>query len=146
MPAPLLRRLHHTGIVTADLDASIALYERLFEASFYERETLEEQGVVVALAALPDGGEIELLSPIRGDTGVARFLAERGPGIHHSAYEVEDLQEALDTLRAAGVELLDETPRIGAGGLHVAFLHPRSTGRTLIELVERQQEGDKRHA
>jgi len=143
--SPLLRRVHHTGIVTADLEASIALYERLFGASFHHRETLEEQGVVVALAALPGGGEIELLSPIHDGTGVARFLAERGPGLHHTAYGVENLESALETLRASGVELIDAAPRPGAGGLRVAFLHPRSTGRALIELVE-TPEGDKHHA
>jgi len=140
VPAPLLRQVHHTGIVTEDLDTAIALYERLFGASFFLRETLEDQGVAVA-------GEIELLSPLVEGTGVARFLAARGPGLHHTAYGVRNLPQALETLRAAGVVLIDAVPRAGAGGLRVAFLHPRSTGHALIELVETPRgEGDGHHA
>ncbi len=137
----IFERLHHVGIVTDDLDGAIAFYERVFGARFGPRERLEEQGVEVALAALPGGGEIELLTPIRAESGVARFLAERGPGLHHSAYAVADLAAALAECRAAGLELIDEQPRSGAGGLRVAFLHPRDTGRVLIELV---QESDER--
>ena|SRR5579875_1791918 len=129
-------RLHHIGIVTDDLDAAIALYERAFEARFTVRERLDAQGIEAALASLPRGGEIELLTPTRADTGVARFLAERGPGLHHSAYAVADLPAALERCRERGIELIDAAPRPGIGGLRVAFLHPRSTGRTLIELVE----------
>jgi len=136
----ILERLHHVGIVTNDLDSAIALYERVFGVRFRLRERLEEQGVEVALAVLPGGGEIELLTPIRAESGVARFLAEHGPGLHHSAYAVADLPGALAECRAAGLELIDEQPRIGAGGLRVAFLHPRDTGRVLIELVEASDE------
>ena len=135
----MLQRLHHTGIVTADLDAAIALYERVFGAHFTHRERLEDQGVDVAIAALPLGGEIELLAPYRPETGVARFLAERGPGQHHTAYAVADLSAALAQCRARGIELIDVAPRYGAGGHRVAFLHPRSTGRVLIELVESEE-------
>ncbi len=133
----MFQQLHHVGIAAPDLDAAIALYEGLFEARFTHRETLEAQGVEVALAALPNGGEIELLAPTRNDTGVARFLAERGPGLHHTAYAVADLRAALAECRTRGIELIDAEPRIGAGGLRVAFLHPRDTGRVLIELVEK---------
>jgi len=136
----ILERLHHVGIVTDDLDGAIALYEQVFGARFGPRERLEEQGVEVALAALPGGGEIELLTPIRAESGVARFLAARGPGLHHSAYAVTDLPAALTQCRAAGLELIDEQPRIGAGGLRVAFLHPRGAGRVLIELVQASEE------
>ena len=132
----MLRHLHHVGIVTDDLAAAVAFYERVFGACFTHREFLEDQGVQVALARLPDGGEIELLMPVRPDTGVARFLAERGPGLHHTAYAVADLAAALARCRAEGLELIDAQPRRGAGGLRVAFLHPRGTGRVLIELVE----------
>ncbi len=137
----MLQRLHHTGIVTADLDATVALYERTFGVCFAHRERLEEQGVDVALGRLPAGGEIELLAPFRPDTGVARFLATRGPGQHHVAYAVEDLPAALAACRAQGIELIDAEPRYGAGGLRVAFLHPCSTGHVLIELVESREEG-----
>lgn len=135
----LFHSLHHTGIVTDDLDAAIHLYENLFGARFGPRERLEAQGVEVALARLPEGGEIELLTPTRDDTGVARFLDERGPGLHHVAYGVPDLAAALADCRARGIELIDQQPRTGAGGLRVAFLHPRDTGRVLIELVEDQE-------
>ncbi len=132
----MFEKLHHVGIVTDDLDASIAFYERAFDARFTVRQRLGEQGVEAALAVLPHGGEIELLTPTRADTGVARFLAERGPGLHHSAYAVDDLLAALALCRERGIELIDAAPRQGVGGLRVAFLHPRSTGRALIELVE----------
>ena len=132
----MFQRLHHVGIVTDDLDAATGFYERAFGARFRHRERLESEGVDVALAALPQGGEIELLAPFKPDTGVARFLARRGPGLHHTGYAVPDLCAALEQCRAQGIELIDEAPRYGAGGLRVAFLHPRSTGRVLIELVE----------
>jgi len=132
----VFEKLHHVGIVTDDLDAAILFYERSFGAHFTVRQRLDEQGVEAALALLPHGGEIELLAPTREDTGVARFLAERGPGLHHSAYAVADLPAALAQCRERGVELIDAAPRSGVGGLRVAFLHPRSTGRALIELVE----------
>lgn len=129
-------KLHHVGIVTDDLDAAIAFYERAFDAHFTARQRLDEQGVEAALAALPQGGEVELLAPTRAASGVARFLAERGPGLHHSAYAVADLPAALARCRERGIELIDAAPRAGVGGLRVAFLHPHSTGRALIELVE----------
>lgn len=132
----MFQTLHHVGIVTDDLDATIALYERVFGARFTHRERLEDQGVDVAIATLPLGGAIELLAPYRPETGVARFLTERGPGQHHTAYAVADLTAALAQCRAQGIELVDTAPRYGAGGHRVAFLHPRSTGRVLIELVE----------
>ena len=132
----MLRQLHHVGIVTDDREAAICLYERAFGARFTHREFLEDQGVDVALARLPDGGEIELLTPVRPDSGVARFLATRGPGLHHTAYAVADLAAARVHCRAHGLELIDAEPRLGAGGLRVAFLHPRGTGHVLIELVE----------
>lgn len=137
----MLQRLHHVGIATADLNASVAFYERAFGVRFGQRERLDEQGVDVALGALPAGGEIELLAPFRPDTGVARFLAEHGPGQHHVAYAVTDLPAALAACREQGIELIDAAPRYGAGGLRVAFLHPRSTGHVLIELVEIAEEG-----
>lgn len=136
MPDPLLRRLHHIGIVTADLDGAIGLYERVFGAQFSHRAYLADQGVHVALARLPDGGEIELLAPVAAESGVARFLATRGPGLHHVAYAVPDLPAALAHCHAAGLELIDPEPRPGACGLRVAFVHPRSAGGVLIELVE----------
>ena len=137
----MFQELHHVGIVTADLDAAIAFYERAFGTCFTHRERLHVEGVDVAMATLPDGGAIELLAPFEPDTGVARFLAARGPGLHHTAYAVADLTAALAQCRAQGIELVDAAPRRGAGSHLVAFLHPRSTGQVLIELVERSKEG-----
>jgi len=99
------------------------------------REVLEDQGVEVVLLAC-GGQQVELLAPLRADSPVGKFLAERGPGLHHTAYRVPDLVAALAECREAGLELVDEAPRRGAGGHWVAFLHPRSTGRVLVELIE----------
>jgi methylmalonyl-CoA/ethylmalonyl-CoA epimerase len=108
---------------------------RSYGMEVVHRETLEEQGVE---AVLLDVGEnhVELLSPLAEDTVVGRFLAERGPGLHHVAYQVDDIDAALLTLRDAGLRLIDEEPRIGIRSARIAFLHPRSTGGVLTELVE----------
>ena len=120
-------------MAVADLDAAIALHERTYGMALVHRETLAEQGVE---AVLLDVGEnhVELLAPLSDDTPVGRFLAKRGPGLHHVAYRVEDIVAVLDELRAAGVRLIDETPRPGARGHDVAFLHPAATGGVLFEL------------
>jgi methylmalonyl-CoA/ethylmalonyl-CoA epimerase len=99
------------------------------------RELMDDQGVE-ALALDTDAGQIELIAPVVDDSGVARFLEARGPGLHHIAYEVDDLDAALDELAAAGFELIDRTPRRGLGGHRVAFIHPTSAGGALTELVE----------
>jgi methylmalonyl-CoA/ethylmalonyl-CoA epimerase len=132
----MFETLHHVGILADDLDAAVALYERAFGACFTHRERLVSQGVDVALASLPQGGEVELLMPVDPDSSVARYLNRHGPGMHHMAFGVPDLPAALAECGARGIELIDREPRIGVAGLHVAFLHPRSTGRVLIELVE----------
>src|SRR4051795_10006004 len=99
------------------------------------REVVEQQGVE---AVLLEGGEghIELLKPLGPETSVGKFLASRGPGLHHVAYQTADIDSALDQVRAAGLELIDETPRVGIRGARVAFLHPKATGGVLTELVE----------
>lgn len=132
----MFRSLHHIGIVTDELEREIDRYRDLFGAVFTVREILPEQGVEVALARLPDGGAIELLCPITDESGVASFLRERGVGLHHSAFAVENLGRALQECRDLGLDLIDEEPRLGVGGHQIAFLHPRSTGRVLVELVE----------
>jgi methylmalonyl-CoA/ethylmalonyl-CoA epimerase len=128
-------RIDHIGVAVEDLDAAIALYERDFAMTLVHRETVTEQGVE---AVLLDVGEnhVELLSPLGDDTPVGRFLAGRGPGLHHVAYQVPDIEATLERLRAAGLRLIDQEPRTGIRSSRVAFLHPASTGGVLTEIVQ----------
>jgi methylmalonyl-CoA/ethylmalonyl-CoA epimerase len=128
--------IHHIGIAVADLDEAVATYARLFGAKLEHRETLEEQGVEAASLRTGES-RVELLRSLGPDTPVGQFLAKRGPGLHHVAFEIDDLAAELRRLRAAGARLIDETPRLGLFGLQVAFLHPEATGGVLAELVER---------
>ena len=135
MCAPVFSRIDHIGVAVEDLDAAIALYEGTFGMPVVHRETVEEQGVE---AVLLDVGEnhVELLRPLGPDTAVGKFLAKRGPGLHHVAYQVTDIEQALASLQAAGVRLIDKTPRTGIRGSRVAFLHPRASGGVLTEIVQ----------
>ena len=128
-------RIDHIGVAVADLDAAVALHERTYGMPVVHRETVTEQGVE---AVLLDVGEnhVELLRPLADDTPVGRFLAQRGPGLHHVAYQVPDIEAALARLRDLGVRLIDESPRIGIRGSRVAFVHPASGAGVLTELVE----------
>ena len=128
-------RIDHIGVAVADLAAAIALHEDTYGMGVVHRETIEEQGVE---AVLLDVGEnhVELLRPLSEDTPVGKFLAKRGPGLHHVAYQVTDIEAVLATLRDAGVRLLDETPRTGIRSSKVAFLHPKSSGGVLTEIVQ----------
>jgi methylmalonyl-CoA/ethylmalonyl-CoA epimerase len=126
--------IHHLGLAVEDLDAAIATYEQLFGARLEHRETLADQGVEAASLHVGDG-RIELLHALGPDTPVGRFLASRGPGMHHVAFQVDDLAAELARLSAEGARLIDETPRRGLFGLQVAFVHPESTGGVLAELV-----------
>ena len=126
--------VHHIGIAVDDLDASIATYAALFGGTLEHRERVEDQGVEAASLRVGES-RIELLAPLGPDTPVGRFLEKRGPGLHHVAFEVDDLAAELDRLRAEGVELIDETPRVGLFGLQVAFVHPEATGGVLAEFV-----------
>ena len=126
--------IHHLGVAVEDLDAAIATYEQLFGARLEHRETLADQGVEAASLHVGDG-RIELLHALGPDTPVGRFLASRGPGMHHVAFQVDDLTAELARLSAEGARLIDETPRRGLFGLQVAFVHPESTGGVLAELV-----------
>ncbi len=123
------------GIAVADLDAAIGLYEARFEMPLAHRETVPAFGVE---AVLFDVGEshVELICPLDQDSGVAKFIASNGPGLHHVAYAVDDIDAALERLAAAGIERIDEQPRTGIRESRVAFLHPRSTGGVLTEIVE----------
>ena len=131
----MFARVDHIGVAVEDLDAAIALHERDYGMTLVHREVIDEQGVE---AVLLDVGEnhVELLRPLAEDTPVGRFLAKRGPGLHHVAYQVEDIAAALEALRAAGVRLIDEVPRTGIRNSQVAFLHPAASGAVLTELVQ----------
>jgi methylmalonyl-CoA/ethylmalonyl-CoA epimerase len=128
-------RIDHIGVAVEDLDAAIALYERSFEMELAHRETVESQGVEAVLLDVGDG-HVELLRPLGPDTAVGKFLARKGEGLHHVAYAVDDIDATLGKLAAAGLELIDSEARTGIRGSRVAFLHPRSTGGVLTEIVE----------
>jgi methylmalonyl-CoA epimerase len=128
------RGIHHLGVAVADLDEALSTYERLFDAKLEHRAEVDDQGVEAA-AVLVGSGRVELLAPTGEDSPVGRFLASRGPGMHHVAYEVEDVDEALRDLATAGAQLIDETPRSGLFGLQVAFVHPDAVHGVLTEVV-----------
>jgi methylmalonyl-CoA/ethylmalonyl-CoA epimerase len=131
----LFARVDHIGVAVEDLDAAIALHERDYGMQLVHREVIDEQGVE---AVLLDVGEnhVELLRPLGEDTPVGRFLAKRGPGLHHVAYQVGDVDSTLAQLRERGLRLIDETPRTGIRGSRVAFLHPAASGGVLTEIVQ----------
>jgi methylmalonyl-CoA epimerase len=129
-----VRGIHHVGVAVNDLDEAVVTYERLFGARLERRDALADQGVEAA-SLLVGGSRVELLTPTGQDTPVGRFLAKRGPGMHHVALETDDVQEALDELAAAGAQLIDETPRQGLFGLEVAFVHPDAVHGVLTEVV-----------
>ncbi len=126
--------IHHLGVAVGDLDAAVETYERLFGATVEHRETLVDQGVEVVSLRVGDG-RVELLSSLGPETPVGKFLLGRGPGMHHVAFAVDDVGDALERLSADGADLIDVRPRRGAFGLEVAFLHPDATGGVLAELV-----------
>jgi methylmalonyl-CoA epimerase len=131
----MFARIDHIGVAVTDLDAALELYEREYEMQLVHREVVQEQGVE---AVLLDVGEnhVELLRPLSDDTPVGKFLAKRGPGLHHVAYQVTDIEAELQRLKDAGVELIDQSPRVGIRNSRVAFLHPKSSGGVLTEIVE----------
>ena len=126
--------VHHIGIAVEDLDAAVAVYASLFGATIEHRQAVEDQGVEAASLRV-GASRVELLRPLGSDTPVGRFIAKRGPGMHHIAFEVADLAAELARLQADGVQLIDEAPRRGLFGLEVAFVHPQATGGVLAELV-----------
>jgi methylmalonyl-CoA epimerase len=130
------RGIHHVGVAVADLDEAVDTYARLFGAEVEHRATVEEQGVEAA-AVLVGDGRVELLAALGDDTAVGRFLARRGPGMHHVAYEVADIDAAIVELAENGAELIDAEPRAGLFGLEVAFVHPDSVHGVLSEVVSR---------
>jgi len=131
----MFNRVDHIGVAVEDIDASLELYERDYGMTLVHREVVAEQGVE---AVLLDVGEnhIELLAPTGPDTPVGKFIAKKGPGMHHVAYQVDDIEATLAALQEAGLKLIDETPRIGIRNSRVAFLHPKTAGGLLTEIVQ----------
>ena len=128
------RGIHHLGVAVDDLDSALETYERLFGAKVEHQATIDEQGVRAASLRIGEG-RVELLEALGQDTPVGRFLAKRGPGMHHVAYEVNDLPATLAELTREGAELIDREPRAGLFGLEVAFVHPDSVHGVLSEVV-----------
>jgi methylmalonyl-CoA/ethylmalonyl-CoA epimerase len=128
------RGIHHIGVAVENIDEALGTYARLFAAELEHRATVPEQGVEAA-AVLVGAGRVELLAPLGDDTPVGRFLASRGPGMHHVAFEVEDVRAALESLKREGAELVDPEPHAGLFGLEVAFVHPDSVHGVLAEVV-----------
>jgi methylmalonyl-CoA epimerase len=128
-------RIDHIGVATDDLEGALALYEQTFSMPIVHRETVESQGVEAALLDVGDG-HVELLRPLDPDTPVGKYLDSKGPGLHHVAYAVDDIDAVLGKLREAGVELIDQEPRRGIRNSQIAFLHPKATGGVLTEIVQ----------
>jgi methylmalonyl-CoA epimerase len=132
-------RIDHVGVAVEDIDAALPLYRDALRLELVHRETVEELGVDAALLDVGDG-HVELIAPLGPETGVGKFLASRGPGLHHVAYAVDDIDDVLGKLKDAGIELIDREARVGIRNSRVAFLHPRSTGGVLTEIVEPAKE------
>jgi methylmalonyl-CoA/ethylmalonyl-CoA epimerase len=132
--------IDHVGVAVADLESAISLYEGTFGMELSHRETVDSQGVEAVLLDVGDG-HVELLRPLGADTAVGRFIDKRGEGLHHVAYRVDDIDSTLESLKGAGVELIDSEARVGIRQSRVAFLHPKATQGVLTELVE-PAEGD----
>jgi methylmalonyl-CoA/ethylmalonyl-CoA epimerase len=128
-------RIDHIGVAVEDIEPALELYRDSFELELAHREIVEEQGVEAVLLDLGEN-HVELLAPLGPDTPVGKFLARHGPGLHHVAYQVSDIDATLRALKLAGLELIDERPRAGIRGSRVAFVHPRATGGVLSEIVE----------
>jgi methylmalonyl-CoA/ethylmalonyl-CoA epimerase len=127
--------IDHIGVAVEDLDDAMRLYRDRFGMREQHRETVEAFGVDAVLLEIGDG-HVELLRPLEGDSAVGRFLAKNGPGMHHVAFRTDDIESALQSVKEAGLRVIDEEPRLGIRGSRVAFLHPKSTGGVLTELVE----------
>jgi methylmalonyl-CoA/ethylmalonyl-CoA epimerase len=136
--ASLFGRIDHIGVAVDDLEGAVALYEERLGMPVEHRERVEQQGVEAVLLGVGES-HVELLLPLAADTAVGRFLERNGPGLHHVAYGTEDIEAALDAVRAAGLRLIDEQPRTGVRSTRVAFVHPESTGGVLTELVQAEE-------
>jgi methylmalonyl-CoA/ethylmalonyl-CoA epimerase len=133
----VLTRIDHVGIAVADLDEAIAWYQETFGFRCVHIETNEDQGVREAMLQLDESGaQVQLLAPLRDDSAIGKFLSRSGPGIQQMAYTVDDIDATSAELRAKGLRLLYETPRVGTGGARINFVHPKDAGGVLVELVE----------
>ncbi len=128
-------RIHHVGVAVAQLEPAIELYTRQFGARLTHRASNEKDGLAAAFLEM-GASEVELLAPLRDDSTIGKFLANRGPGLHHVAYAVPDIHQAIADARAAGLELIDAEPRPGMHGTLIAFVHPRSVFGVLTEFVQ----------
>jgi methylmalonyl-CoA/ethylmalonyl-CoA epimerase len=135
-----LGRIDHVGVAVDDMDAALALYRDSLGLALSHRERVDDQGVDAALLDVGDG-HVELLAPLGPETPVGKYLERRGPGLHHVAYAVEDIDAELERLRGAGLRLIDERPRTGIRNSRVAFVHPGAVGGVLTELVEPAEPG-----
>jgi methylmalonyl-CoA/ethylmalonyl-CoA epimerase len=135
----MLSTIDHVGVAVEDIEAAIAVYRDALGMPLVHRETVAEQGVDAALLDVGDT-HVELLQPLGRETAVGKFLARRGPGLHHVAYRVEDIEATLNALAGAGIRLIDEQPRVGIRRSRVAFVHPASVGGVLTEIVEPAEE------
>jgi len=128
-------KIHHVGVAVEDLEAAIELYTNNFGAELTHRASNEKDGLTAAFLRAGEA-EVELIQPLREDTPVGKFLANRGPGLHHIAIAVKDIHQAIAEARANGLEMIDQEPRIGLHGTRIAFVHPKSVGGVLTEFVE----------
>lgn len=131
----MLGRIDHIGVAVENLDEALETYANGLAMPVVHRETVEEQGVEAILLDVGEG-HVELLAPLGPDTPVGKYLAKKGPGLHHVAYQVEQIEPVLAALKASGMRLIDETPRVGIRGSKVAFVHPGATGGVLTEIVQ----------
>lgn len=135
---PLGKRIDHIAIVVQDLDAALGVYCDVLGLPLERVEEVSVEKVKVAFLPLPEGdGEVELVQPTAEDTGIARFLAKRGEGMHHICFEVDDIEAAMDTMTASGLQVLEDAPRLGSQGQKYVFIHPKTAHGVLIELYER---------
>jgi methylmalonyl-CoA/ethylmalonyl-CoA epimerase len=137
----MLGRIDHVGVAVEDIEAALALYRDSLGLPLAHRETVQEQGVDAALLDVGDG-HVELLAPLGPETPVGKYLKRRGPGLHHVAYAVADIDAELERLRGAGLRLIDETPRVGIRNSRVAFVHPAAVGGVLTEIVQPAEDND----
>jgi methylmalonyl-CoA/ethylmalonyl-CoA epimerase len=131
----MIKNINHIAIIVPDLEGAVAFWEGALGLKLARTESVPEEGVDVAFLPIGDSN-VELLKPTVADTGVARFLEKRGPGIHHMCFEVDDIEATLEQLRARNVQLINEQPQEGHGGRKYAFVHPKSTGGVLVELYQ----------
>jgi methylmalonyl-CoA epimerase len=134
-------RIDHVGVAVPEIDSALGLWRDGLKLDVAHREIVPEQGVEAVLLTVGEN-HIELLAPLGEDTPVGKFLAKRGPGMHHIAYQVSDIEATLRALGEAGLPLIDKTPRVGIGGALVAFLEPKGTGRVLTEIVQPADGGE----